>query len=171
MEKQARARAVYFEDWSEEGMKLLNELTPDSEDFEKLPMENIEKFEKRLVSDGQEGLMKVFPTQEMWERIKERRFADGDEEALSYYSASFSSPDDMDDEVSVTFKIPKSIYFELKKMTYFSGCDTMKSLIVEILFGKSVELSEFLINNKFNVDPGMWELSSSDCSYYHDRQR
>lgn len=171
MEKQVKARGVYFEDWSEEGVKLLNELTPDSEDFEKLPMEHIEKFEERLVSDGQEGLMKVFPTQEMWERIKERRFADGDEEALSYYSASFTSSEDMEDEVSVTFKIPKSIYFELKKMTYFSGYDTMKSLIVEILFSKSIELSEFLINNKFNVDSGMWELSSSSFRYHYDRQR
>ncbi len=171
MEKQVKARGVYLEDWSEEGMALLNDLTPDSEEFESMPIVPIEKFENDLVFEGQNGFLKIFPTQEIWERVKERRYADGDDEAILYYSAQFPSSEDVDDEVSVTFKIPKDIYNELKKITYFSGCDTMKSVIVEMIFGKCVELNAFLIDNKFNVDPGMWEISGPNFSYYQERKK
>ncbi len=167
MEKQVKARGVYLEDWSEEGVALLNDLTPDSKEFESLPKVSIEKFEDSLVFEGQSGLLKVFPTQEMWERIKERRCDDGDDESLRYYNAYFPADDCTDEEVSVTFKIPKSIYNEIKKMVYFSEYDTMKDFVIDLILNKSVELSKFLIDNKFNVDPDVW-FDIFDYEYYRN---
>lgn len=146
-----------------QGVKSEADITPD------LTTEKVYGFNDRVVDAMRHYSAIVVPTQAVYEQVEWRRKKTKDEDALAYYKATHPTSDDEygDDYVSVTVKIPKKIQECLKKISYFSGL-SIKECITALISKENMRLNEYMIENKFNIDPDWFDI---DDEYFIQRQR
>lgn len=153
----------------DESLECLRGVTSEADIAPGLATEMVYAFNDRVVAAMHFDSAIVVPTQAVYEQIEWRRNKTKDEDALAYYKATHPTSDDEfgDDYVSVTVKIPKNIQECLKKISYFSGL-SIKDCITALISKENMRLNEYMVENKFNIDPDWFDI---DDIYFIQRKK
>ncbi len=169
MEKSPIAMCVASED--PDLQKKTKHLSNESEELSMYDVEEIfdsSVLELNFVNQMKESMSIILPTNDVYEKVKRRRERSGDLGAISNYNIFFPCEEnDEKNEVTLTVKIPKSIHECLKKISYFSG-KSMKECIIYMINNETLSLSDFLLVDRFDVDPGWYEIDMDIAANYFE---